>query len=86
MVSLYVSPADKLARQILKQIERSVDDVTLDTVLGWHLADDDQVSAAVAHAREVGWLIEKQGVFGLTLAGAGIAKRTRVGAKKRRRM
>lgn len=87
MTSTYTSPGDKLARQLLKQIERTGDrTVSRSTIDGWQLADEQVVSAAIAHAVGAGWLIRKaEGEWRITPAGEEIGKRTRAGIKNKRR-
>jgi len=84
----YVSPADKLARQILKAATNGLlpQPITLPIVkAGFAEATADDIQAAVGHAIRSGWLTAREGGWRLTAAGEEIGRRSRAGIRNKLR-
>ncbi len=89
MAHRYASPADKLARQILKTASRNEPGqlFTVALIASWFVdASPDAIRAAMAHAVREGWLVEQNNAWRVTAAGEAIGRRSRAGIvnKKRR--
>ncbi len=89
MTHRYASPADKLARQILKTAWRNEPRqlLTLTLIASWFVdASPEAIRAAMAHAVREGWLVEQNNAWPVTPAGEAIGRRSRAGVvnKKRR--
>jgi hypothetical protein len=83
-VHRYVSPADKLARQILKAATNGLllQPVTLsNTKASFAEATADDIRAAIGHAIRSGWLIAREGGWRLTAAGEETGRRSRAGIR-----
>jgi hypothetical protein len=82
-----VSPADELARQILKAAASGLLLQPIDLSIvkaGFAEATADDVHAAVGHAIRSGWLIAREGGWRLTAAGKEIGMRSRAGIRNKR--
>ena len=87
MVSNYTSPADKLARKILKAASKGPagQKITLPIIEGWLYGElPDAIGGAIAYAIQQGWL-RYEGVWLVTPAGAEIGRRSRAGVKTKRK-
>jgi len=82
MAHHYVSPADKLARAILKAAIQGLSEqpLTLPLIESWFTQQTpDAIRAAVGHCIREGWLMARDGGWVLTAVGATIGKRSRGG-------
>ena len=88
MAHQYVSPADKLVRQILKAATKDAPRqlITMSTIEGWfEKATADDIAAAIAHGVQEGWLTVRADVWLVTGAGEDIGRRSRAGVKNKLR-
>jgi hypothetical protein len=96
-----VSPVERLARQICKDIGAcSVSTIELRSRLAarrvasaaalrrnhWRLLKAADFDDALAHAQSSGWVVETEGCVCLTEAGSALARRSRVGVRRARVM
>jgi hypothetical protein len=88
MVNQYVSPADKLARQVVKFAAKDTLDkpLTLALVATWIEGETPSaIDAAIDHATREGWLVVSHDGWMLTAAGEEIGRRSRAGIRNKRR-
>jgi hypothetical protein len=88
MARQYVSPADKLARQILKAAlqHRLAQPITLPVIQGWLDGETAAaIHAAVAHAVGERWLTVEGCGWLPTVVGEEIGRRSRAGLGKKMR-
>ena len=87
MAHLYTSPADKLARKILKAASKEpAQKLTLPIIEGWLLGElPEAIGGAIAFVVEQGWLRYEGGGL-VTPAGEELGKRSRAGVKGRSRV
>jgi hypothetical protein len=87
MAHQYVSPADKLARQILKAATKGPlgQPLTRSTIGAWfEKATAHEITAAIAHGVREGWLKVEEGVWLPTTAGEAIGRHSRAGVTRKR--
>jgi hypothetical protein len=81
----YISSSEWLARLILKQaVAGGAGALPRSTIGEWVVAREDDLSASIAHAVKMGWLVEEGGELRLTPSGEEIGKRPRAAGGKRR--
>jgi hypothetical protein len=82
MAHKYASPADKLARQILKAVTKGLvgQQLTLSLVATSFVEETpEEIRAAIAHGFREGWLAVGTNGWSVTPAGEEIGKRSRAG-------
>ena len=88
MVPKYASPADKLARQVLKTAWQDEPGqlLTVALISSWFVDEPPgAVRVAMAYAVREGWLLAQNNAWSVTAAGEEIGRRSRGGLGKKAR-